>query len=792
MEFRSLPLFSFLLFIVICCFGLTNSDEVKITVSTETNSNPNTDRLKEQDSLALWLTSMKKESQFYRDKGDYDSAKVILDKCIREIWRKPSSEDEFKQLGWVYVNRAYLYEQQFGDYLLAKEDYLNALDKFDECNYEDFYVARFVLQPLGNIYTRLGENEQAIIMLNRFQRISKENDQQEALVNSHNDLGRAYMNKSDYSKAIETLKRGIELGENDYYNCGLLYSSLAEVYLYTEDFEKGIESGHLSQFNFKKAINQVDKSSYKYGWIQKYAVGTQMILAELNVANSNYDKANSLFNQALTLAEEIYQTKHRKIAKIHLGAANNHVQFGQLEEGMKSYQSALISVIPNFNEVNIFTNPDTESFYAEVSIGEGLIGKARTARKLFDLTNEMKWLTLSSNIYSDYFQWEDLLRSEQQSSQSKLLFASEIHHVGEEALAVLCQLQEIDERRNYAEKAFKIIEQTKGILLSESRTDLLNNTVSIAQNNTLKLLQQQKMQLSMLNITLYEAELEKDTLTIEIFKKKIEDLTQSHQLTLFKVKKQFPNHDALIYQRNDTVDLNALKHYLKKNKTDILNYFIGQSKSFLVTGQEGSFILYELNNKKCKESTQQFLADLKSPRNSNAADYETIAFSLYNELIGLTSNKLKSKNWIILPDADLNSIPFEALVCKKKNKSPNFKTLHYLLHERTMSYAPSAKFILKEKTKNTGLKPYLGIAPIFKGNSNYAWLQNSESEVKIGKEILDGDVLCGSEASKNAFFKKIEDYKIVHISTHAGINPGSNNDNWMAFYSEPNKEKSHY
>ena len=108
-----------------------------------------------------------------------------------------------------------------------------------------------------------------------------------------------------------------------------------------------------------------------------------------------------------------------------------------------------------------------------------------------------------------------------------------------------------------------------------------------------------------------------------------------------------------------------------------------------------------------------------------------------------------------------------------------------------MSYAPSAKFILKEKTKNTGLKPYLGIAPIFKGNSNYAWLQNSESEVKIGKEILDGDVLCGSEASKNAFFKKIEDYKIVHISTHAGINPGSNNDNWMAFYSEPNKEKSH-
>ena len=791
MEFRSLPLFLFLFVVIVSCFGLATSSSSENTASKSALTIRDYDRLKEQDSLEVWLTSKKKESQFYRSNGDYDSTKIILDNCLNEIWRAPQTEEEFKQLGWIYVNRAYIFEKNSGDYLQAKSDYLNALDQFDQCNYEDYFVARFVLEPLGNILTRLGENEQAIILLTRFQRISKECDQHEALLDSHNDLGRAYTNKSDYPKAIETLKTGIELGEKYYYSSGLLYSSLSEAYLDTKDFEKGIESGNLSLINFKKAINQVDQLSFRYGQIQEYLIGMQMTLAELNAATSNYNEAKSLFDQALLSAQEIYQTKNRNISKIHLGLAQSHIQLAQLEDGMESYQNALRSVIPNFNASDVFTNPNSKSLYAEVSIGEGLLGKARTAHELYNSTNEIKWIKLSLKSYSDYFKWEDLLRSEQQNSQSKLLFAAEIHQVGEEALSVLCQLQKIDKRSNCAEFAFKIIEQTKGILLSESRTDLLNNSISLAQNNALKLLQQQKMQLSMFNISLYESELEKDTVTINLCKKKIETLTQSHQLTLFKMKKQFPNHDELIYQRNDTVDINALKHHLKKNKTDILNYFVGQSKSFLVTGQKGTFTLYELNNEKCKELTQDFLINLKSPANANPTNYETTALSLYNELLGVASNDLKSKNWIILPDADLNRIPFEALVCKKKNKSANFKNLHYLLHERITSYAPSAKFILKKKTKKSGLKSYLGIAPVFKNNSDYAWLQNSESEVRIGEEIFSGDVLTGSKASKNAFFNKVEDYKIVHISTHAGLSSGSNNDNWMAFYSKPNNEKSH-
>ncbi|MFT5779758.1 MAG: tetratricopeptide (TPR) repeat protein, partial [Crocinitomicaceae bacterium] len=762
MEFRSLPLYLFLLIAITFCFGLSGSDHTRRTVLSTSVLHSKDDSLREQDSLETWLISMKKESQIYREKGDNDSAKIILDQCIEEIWRTPKTTGEFKQLGWVYVNRAYLHEQNSGDYLLAKEDYLSALKRFDQCDYEDFYVARFVLQPLGNIYTRLGENEHAIVMLTRFQRICEESDQQEALVNSYNDLARAYMNKLDYSVAIQTLKKGIDLGKTDYYNCGLLYSSLAEAYLYAKENENGIEAGHLSLSNFEKAIKGIDKSDYRYSLIQKYLIGSQLVLAELSVANGEFDKANSLFGEALHSAQEIYKTKHRKIAKIHLGIAKSYVHAGNLIEGMNEYQNVMISVIPNFNESNIEQNPKAKSFYAEVSIGEGLLGKARTATKLFESTANIKWLKLSLTTYSSYFQWEDLLRAQQQDSRSKLFFVSEIHKVGEEALHVLNQLQKLEKKSSYAKNAFRIIEQTKGILLSESRTDLLKNEKLIEQNHSLKLLEEQKMQLSILRIELHDAELALDTASIKIYKKKIEELIQKHQLTLFDVKKQFPKHDELVYQHNDTIDLGLLERYLTSTQTDILNFFVGQSKIFLVTGHKGNFELVELDRERCNEATEKFLFELRNPQKSNALNYEKVGHSLYHELLASISKNLKSKKWIILPDSDLNSVPFEALVYDTMSKSKSFKKLNYLLHKQSISYAPSAKFILKKKTKKEELKPYLGIAPIFKNDKTYAWLKNSESEVQIGKEIFGGELLTGSKATKQAFLKGIEDYRIVH------------------------------
>ncbi|MFT5822546.1 MAG: CHAT domain-containing protein [Crocinitomix sp.] len=741
-----------------------------------------------QDSLEQWMGILKNISKERSIKSDISEAIALLSDCIEGIWRNPNSEKESIKLAWIYVNRAYLYSHNQGDYLAAKTDYLNALQYFESCDYSDFFVARYLLEPLGNIYTRHGENEQAIVMLEEFQRISKDENQLEAIIDSYNDLGRAYTNKKAYEKTFELLYQGSLIDPTNLSKLGLLESSKAEVELELGAYDEGIKSAQLAIEHLGKATKKMLPSNFLFVANNRNIVGSYITLGKLYIKKNEFAQSQFHFEKAWGIAQNFYQGKHRRKAKILNGLGDCYRESEHYLKSINFYHQALIESVPGFDQEDIKVNPPNDLLFAEVEISESLTAKARLSKMLFEKTEDQEWLELSVATYLTYFRWNKKLRAEQLNIQSKLDLSTEIHGIAEETLEVIYMLKNLTNEKDLAEVAFQIIEQTKGVILSESDISNFmetNNQDLKTEILALNVLRTQKWETQELFNSL---KMEDDKEVQERLKISIEDLDRKIQIQDFQLREDFPSYDKIRLDQNDSVNFDQLRVHLKERKYDLWSYFLGEEHLYLIKSTKGEFEFIELDHKMYENLLPQFLEQLNSPNQNNPKMYAQIAVQLFNVLLP-NNEKESNENWLILPDGNMNLIPFEALVTKESTETPTYKKLPYVILDHTIHYSPSIKFVLQNREYAISKKSYLGLAPIFDQSNEFAHLPHSEEEVMFAKELFSGDVFLNDSASKSKFITTANQYELIHLSTHAGLGSGKNNDGWIAFQSEEGYEK---
>lgn len=771
MKSLFIPLFCALIFFLSGCSESISERTPKAKVHTKEFEDIS------EDSLIVWIVDLKKKSQSFRDNNEPEKALSPLNKCIEDLPRPANSEEEYIQMGWAHVNRAYIHEQLLGNYLNAKQDYLTALNFFHKAKYENFFVARYVLQPLGNIHTRFGENEQALLMLSKFKSISEENGEVDALTNAYNDIGRVHLNKKDHDLAIACFKAGIDYNTANPINTGLLYSSLAEAYLFNNEPDEGIYAAKKSEFYFEKAVKSTDSSNFEYILIKKYKQETKKTHGNLLRSKGNYDESISTLNDALKDASKVYPRKHREIGKIHLGLAKCNVTANNLEDGLNHYQQVLVSMVPNFESTSIFDTPEIDDLYADVTIGESLAEKAKTLALLHTQNNDIEYLKASIKTYLKYFNWEKTLRSEHQNENSKLRFSETNHGIGEDALKISCLLNEIEPNNGWAETGFKIIDITKSMVLEDTRERNLNQSKLKNSDSSFYEAKQLKVQLSLLSIQLNEAKLAKDSLTVIRVKKQMEKLDERSQLLHFNLKQKYPLLKEYSNDLDEEINLDSLKNQLAISDASVLNYFVGDSSLFIAVLDKKKVSLQELSFNTFSSNLNKHLESVKNTKQADALSFEQTAHQLYATIF--PAGIFSGKNLIIIPDGRIHELAFETLV-SSVNKKNSFKNLEYLIYNFNISYSPSARFILNSTGSSSELKPYLGVAPTFKDDSDLAWLNHSEKEIHIGEKYMGGDVKIGQQATKEFLIKNIENYNIVHISTHASKGSNQNNDGWMA------------
>ncbi len=151
------------------------------------------------------------------------------------------------------------------------------------------------------------------------------------------------------------------------------------------------------------------------------------------------------------------------------------------------------------------------------------------------------------------------------------------------------------------------------------------------------------------------------------------------------------------------------------------------------------------------------------------------ARNLYDILIG-ESYDFKEKDLIVIPDEELNLIPFEVLVSNDhqiNNDKSAYHKLKYLIQDVNISYLYSSHLLdkVKEKPKKDDREIFIGVAPKFE-NNRISNLESNISEIENAYSFYNesGKILLGRNAKLNYFLNEVKNYKIAHLATHAIYN----------------------
>jgi len=152
---------------------------------------------------------------------------------------------------------------------------------------------------------------------------------------------------------------------------------------------------------------------------------------------------------------------------------------------------------------------------------------------------------------------------------------------------------------------------------------------------------------------------------------------------------------------------------------------------------------------------------------------------LYKLLIGPIEKYIKNKRLIIVPDRELNTIPFETLIDSSYNSSGIFSQLNipYLIRKNPISYLYSSS-LMENKMISTIRNPkFAGFAPDYNttiptgeiNNSTLEVLPGALDELYAARKYFRGRIFSAGKATKENFFSCLTNYDIIHLAMHTLI-----------------------
>jgi CHAT domain-containing protein len=168
----------------------------------------------------------------------------------------------------------------------------------------------------------------------------------------------------------------------------------------------------------------------------------------------------------------------------------------------------------------------------------------------------------------------------------------------------------------------------------------------------------------------------------------------------------------------------------------------------------------------------------------NAEEYNKISFKLYSLLFKDIEKYLKDiKELIIIPDEDINLIPFEALTYSDEsdNKSIlSFKNLKFLINKFQITYAPALRIYHTNRFNKFPEKPKI---LVYAYETQTGQLPYSYKELEAIKNVFNENstIINGENCTKLHFFNNYDKYDVIHFSLHASSSPHDRQDNKIFF-----------
>jgi CHAT domain-containing protein/tetratricopeptide (TPR) repeat protein len=626
-----------------------------------------------QDRIRVAAEQSASVANHYFEKGNWSASLNEYNEAMR-LWNKvndPLEQAEgFEEIGDVH--------HVVGDLHKAKECFERAVSLYRSVN-ATFEETRS-LNDIGAEYLSLGELDPAFESLHRALQLSRGGGDLQGEAISLKNIGFAYQTTGESQRALDSLYQALDISRriadaqtesSVLLSLGSVYSLLNQPRTALDFLEQARMRGHdlrgpvaeqtdfyaiyeMAQIHQSLGQGEQALELLKLALMRSRALGDSRSNARaLNDLGRIYEEmgdqkaALAYFREALAIARETDDRRQQANALSSMGA--NLEALGQPREALRLLTKAL---------------PLIRSIADRPTEATILYSLARVSRAQGQLENSLDYIKQTVQLTNS-------LRYDIGSHQLRSSYSGSIRRYYEFYIDLLMQLDSIHSHYGYDGVALQVSEQSRARGLLESLNEARLKGVDDVDPVLLEREQVLQMQIS----AKVARQLFLGTKGGDEMGQELRQLNAAYQEIRAQIRTQSPRYAALI----EPQPLNArqIQEELPDDNTILLEYSLGDERSYLWAVTPDSINSYELPGRKTIEQAVHKIYRLITTRNTPLAEgssafsgellsvsaerYWTEAPVLSQMLLGPVAELLGKKKLLIVSDGPLQYVPFEAL-----------------------------------------------------------------------------------------------------------------------------------
>ncbi|WP_271782299.1 CHAT domain-containing protein [Aquimarina algiphila] len=646
------------------------------------------------------------------------------------------------------------------------------------------------------------KNSDFFAAIDNFNEVTEICTNERKVISTYVALGEAHQKISDFHKALKNIEKGIEFSivRNINYQKKIVdgYLQMADIYSlmgykeYATEIQLNIEKADsilnlvlYDKSGQKNRIYQIEGNRLlKTGKYSEAAIFFFKVLENLH--------PNDSINRAIThnsIGVVFLRLKKYEKAMIHLqksilyhpkltlpyeNLGDLYIAKEEFDKGLYQYQKAIHYAVSNDNEVkydDLISKEKLELAVNKYYLLHHLIQKANGWMHYYDYDQGKNHLIQALKTFKQADELVDIIRFESTAYKSKLFWREQGASLYMKAVETCYLLQK-------PEEAYYFMEKNKALLLLE---DITNEQ---AKENAKLPVTIAKREFTLKQaIYLSENELNHSTTnpkdSLQLIKDKVYRNKRIYEKFIDSISHVYPIYAA--NKKKITVlpysTFNAT--YISEEEV-VVQYILNKNQGYgLLTSIAGS-VFFEIKDvpilqknvlSLLKKSSQPLLNQEELDmyhKNANAIFQQIIPQEVYDVV--------KGKKLTILPDHTLQQISFDGLTTSIQEHS-------YFIKDTEIRYAYSMSYLdRKNQFLHYPKYSFMGFAPVTFTIKELGDLRFSKEEVISISDMFEGNTLVGEKATKSNFLDTINQYGIVHLSTHADVGDGT--DPWIAFNDE--------
>lgn len=726
------------------------------------------------------------------DRKDYTEEKEEqLNKDALEQFKSLAEELKTKDPGFdslsFYIEfKAGVLEHYFDHQELAKKHYLKSIElksKLD--NLPDSLLFKPYLY-FGIILYNENYFDSSLSIFKKAEQIAQSyHESLSEIERLYNTLGALYYETGNYRQAKNYIEKSLQVipRSNPYYKELVInYKiNLASILTKLEDFD---EANSIYQeilpLNINKDIilHNTGVINLKLGAIEKALAffrkvdyednRRQRLFNDFAVAYLNlnqYDSANLYVQKAL----DYNATSRKTVTKGQTFQtwANLLISENKIEEALQKFQLAIINFYPNYSDTSVFHNPEQYTgVFSYINLFNTLTAKGDAFEELYKIKGGIRNLQAALNAYTSAFKLAEYVERSYDSDEARLFLNKIKYGVHSKPIDISLTLYEATKDDQYLEKTWQFDQMNKASILAYNVSENENRSSDLHSD---KLKKEKAVKSAITRLSL-KAGNETDPEKLLSINNAIRD----NEIELGKIQDSILANMSTKSRMAIPAFFSLQKKILDKN-TAIISYHLSEKELLIICFTRKNFIYKRVPTEQFFFSAiDSFIRSLHTISDIDRFNASPMAKRLYNWLIEpVFSSIVNTDRLIIIPDDELNYLPFEAL----QNAAGN-----YLTQKFAIQYQYSAA-LLEKRSRKLANNDILSMAPFADTSTKeFGELEYSRKEI----EDLKGKQLYNTEATKKLFIKNANQFQVIHLATHAQVNDNVPAQSFIAFSKSKN------